>query len=57
MRHISKKKRFIIGVTAFLFFVILSHCLSDILGNLSMLLIILGSIIFVYLNPELMRGE
>lgn len=57
MRHISKKKRFIIGVIAFLFFVILSHCLSDILGNLSMLLIILGSIIFVYLNPELMRGE
>lgn len=57
MRRISKKKRFIIGVIAFLFFVILSHCLSDILGNLSMLLIILGSIIFVYLNPELMRGE
>lgn len=57
MRRISKKKRFIIGVIAFLFFVILSYCLSDILGNLSMLLIILGSIIFVYLNPELMRGE
>lgn len=57
MKRISKNKRLIIGIIAFIFFAILSHCLTDILGNLSMLLIVIGSVIFVYLNPELMRGE
>lgn len=57
MKNTKKKSRVIVGVAAFLTGVIFSFCFNDILGGISFVFAFIGGIIFVYLNPELMRGE
>lgn len=57
MKNINKKTRVIVGIAAFLIGAILSFCFLDILGEIAFLPAFIGSVIFVYLNPELMRGE
>lgn len=49
--------RLILGLISVLFCVLLSWALIDLLGDLSMLIGFAGAVVFVFLNPELMRGE
>lgn len=57
MKHLSKKTRLILGLAILLLCVILSWLLIDVLGDMAMVIPFLGAFAFVFLNPELMRGE
>lgn len=53
----SKRARLILGIAAVLVSVLLVWLLSGLLGGMAMLFLALGGGIFIWLNPELMRGE
>lgn len=53
----SKRARLILGIAAVLISVLLVWLLSGLLGGMAMLFLALGGGIFIWLNPELMRGE
>ena len=57
MKHLSKRTRLILGIAAVLISVLLVWGLAPVLGEASLLLILLGGGLFVWLNPELMRGD
>ena len=57
MKHLSKRTRLILGIAAVLFSVLLVWLLTDVLGEMAMFLLLVGGGIFIWLNPELMRGE
>ena len=57
MKHLSKSVRLILGIAAVLVSVLLVWGLAPMLGELSLLLVLLGGGLFVWLNPELMSGE
>lgn len=57
MKHLSKKVRLILGIAAVLVSVLLVWLLSGMLGEVSMFFLPVGGGIFIWLNPELMRGE
>ena len=45
------------GIAAVLIGIILFFCTTDILGEFSTVFVLIGAVLFVYLNPELMRGK
>ena len=49
--------RALVGIGALLFFLVLSILTQSVLGEYSLFLILPGAGIFIYLNPELMRGD
>lgn len=49
--------RVLVGTVAVLFCLVLSILAQSILGEFSLFLILPGAGIFIYLNPELMRGD
>ena len=49
--------RVLVGTVAALFFLVLSILAQSVLGEYSFFLILLEAGIFIYLNPELMRGD
>ena len=57
MKRRSKRTRLAIGTTAVLVSVLLVWGLAPVLGETSLLFVLLGGGIFIWLNPELMRGE
>ena len=57
MKHRSKRTRLILGIAAVLVSVLLVWGLSPVLGEGSLLLLLVGGGIFIWLNPELMGGE
>ena len=57
MKRLSKRTRLILGIAAVLFSVLLVWLLTDVLGEMAMFLLLVGGGIFIWLNPELMRGE
>ena len=57
MKRLSKRTRLILGIAAVLIFVLLVWLLTDVLGEMAMLFLVLGGGIFIWLNPELMGGE
>ena len=57
MMRLSKRTRLILGIAAVLVSVLLSRGLTSFLDDMSLLIVLLGGAIFVWLNPELMRGE
>jgi len=57
MKNRSKRTRLILGIAAVLISVLLVWLLTDLLGEGALLLLLLGGGIFIWLNPELMRGE
>ena len=57
MKHLSKRTRLILGIAAVLFSVLLVWLLTNVLGEMAMFLLLVGGGIFIWLNPELMRGE
>lgn len=57
MKNLSKKVRLILGVAAVLVSVLLVWGLAPVLGEMALLLVLLGGGIFIWLNPELMGGE
>ena len=57
MKNLSKKVRLILGTAAVLVSVLLVWGLAPVLGEMSLLFVLLGGGIFIWLNPELMNGE
>ncbi len=57
MKHLSKRTRLVIGIAAVLICVLLVWLLTDLLGEMAMLLLPVGGGVFIWLNPELMGGE
>lgn len=57
MKHLSKRVRLILGIAAVLVSVLLVWGLAPVLGEMSLLLVLLGGGIFIRLNPELMSGD
>lgn len=57
MKRLSKRTRLILGIAAVLVSGLLVWLLSGLLGGMAMLFLALGGGIFIWLNPELMRGE
>ena len=57
MKKRSKRARLILGVAAVLVSILLVWGLTPLLGEGAMLLLAVGGGVFVWLNPELMRGE
>ena len=57
MMKLPKHIRLILGIAAVLVSVLLVWLLSQLLGDGAMLLLLVGGGLFVWLNPELMRGE
>ncbi len=57
MKTLSKKVRLILGIAAVLVSVLLVWGLTAVLGEMALLLVLLGGGIFIWLNPELMSGE
>lgn len=57
MKNLSKKVRLLLGIAAVLISVLLVWGLAPVLGEMSLLLVLLGGGIFVWLNPELMGGK
>ena len=57
MKNLSKKVRLILGITAVLVSILLVWGLTPVLGEMSLLFVLLGGGIFIWLNPELMNGE
>ena len=57
MMRLLKRTRLILGIAAVLASVLLSWGLTSFLDDMSLLIVLLGGAIFVWLNPELMRGE
>ena len=57
MKNLSKKVRLILGIAAVLVSVLLVWGLTAVLGEMALLLVLLGGGIFIWLNPELMSGE
>ena len=57
MKRLSKRTRLILGIAAVLISVLLVWLLTDLLGEAAMFFLLLGGGIFLWLNPELMRGE
>lgn len=57
MKRLSKRTRLILGIAAVLISVLLVWILTDVLGEMAMLFLVLGGGIFIWLNPELMGGE
>ena len=49
--------RVVLGAAAMVLSVVLGYLLIPVLGDMSMLLAAAGLAAFVYLNPELMRGD
>ena len=49
--------RVLVGIGAALFFLVLSILAQSVLGEYSLFLLVPGAGIFIYLNPELMRGD
>ena len=49
--------RVLAGIGAVLFFLVLSILAQSVLGEYSLFLLVPGAGIFIYLNPELMRGD
>lgn len=56
MKRFSRKTRLILGIAAVLLSVVLSWALAGVLGNVSLIFLFFGCCVFVWLNPELMRG-
>ena len=54
---LSKRTRLITGIAAVLLSVALAWSLSNVLGGISVLFLLLGGAVFVWLNPELMSGN
>lgn len=57
MKNYSQRTRLILGIAAVLISVLLVWLLTDVLGEAAMFLLPVGGGIFIWLNPELMRGE
>ena len=57
MKDRSKRTRLILGIAAVLISVLLVWLLTDLLGEAALFFRLLGGGIFLWLNPELMRGE
>ena len=57
MKRLSKTARLILGIAAVLISVLLVWLLSGILGEAALFFLLPGGGIFIWLNPELMRGE
>ena len=57
MQNLSKRTRLILGIAAVLVSVLLAWGLIPVLGEGATLLLLVGGGLFVWLNPELMRGE
>ena len=57
MKHLSKRVRLILGIATVLVSVLLVWGLAPVLGEMSLLLVLLGGGIFIRLNPELMSGD
>lgn len=57
MKHRSKRTRLILGIGAVLISILLVWLLTDVLGEVSIFFILIGGGVFIWLNPELMRGE
>lgn len=53
----SKRTRLILGIAAVLISVLLVWLLTDVLGEISLLILPVGGGVFIWLNPELMGGE
>ena len=49
--------RVLAGIGAVLFFLVLSILAQPVLGEYSLFLLVPGAGIFIYLNPELTRGD
>ena len=57
MKHRPQKIRLGLGIAAVLLSVVLTWSLSNVLGGISVLFLLLGGAVFVWLNPELMSGN
>ena len=57
MKNRSKRTRLILGIAAVLVSILLVWGLTAVLGEMALLLVLLGGGIFIWLNPELMSGE
>lgn len=57
MKRLPKRTRLILGIAAVLVSILLVWLLTDLLGEMAMFLLAVGGGIFIWLNPELMRGE
>ena len=57
MKRLSKRTRLILGIAAVLISVLLVWLLTDLLGEAALFFLLPGGGIFLWLNPELMRGE
>ena len=57
MKRLSKRTRLVIGIATVLISILLVWLLTDVLGEVSMLFLLIGGGVFIWLNPELMRGE
>ena len=57
MKRRSKRTRLAVGIAAVLVSILLVWGLSSVLGEGSLLLLLVGGGIFIWLNPELMGGE
>ena len=57
MKNLPKRTRLILGIAAVLVSVLLVWGLAPVLDEMSLFLILVGGGIFIWLNPELMRGE
>lgn len=49
--------RVVLGAAAVLVSAVASWLLEPVLGNMAMFLLLPGGAIFIWLNPELMRGD
>ena len=57
MKKLPQIVRILLGALALLGSAVLSWILEYYIGNIAMLTVVLGAIVFVILNPELMGGE
>lgn len=57
MKKLPQIVRILLGGLALVVSAVLSWILECFIGNIAMLAVVLGGIIFVVLNPELMSGQ